>query len=55
MENISTSGKAKITILSGFLGSGKTTMIENLLKEPVLSKKIAVIQNEFSSGKSPFP
>ena len=41
--------KAKILIISGFLGAGKTTLIDRLLKQPVLSNKLAVIQNEFSS------
>lgn len=32
-----------VTVISGFLGSGKTTLIQNLLKS---GRKIAVVQNE---------
>eukprot|EP00123_Amoebidium_parasiticum_P012042 comp21078_c0_seq1/m.28394 comp21078_c0_seq1/g.28394 ORF comp21078_c0_seq1/g.28394 comp21078_c0_seq1/m.28394 type:complete len:810 (-) comp21078_c0_seq1:43-2472(-) len=38
--------KIPVTILTGFLGSGKTTMLNHLLQEQ-RSKKIAVIENEF--------
>lgn len=38
--------KTPITIITGFLGSGKTTLISELLKNP-LDKRIAVIVNEF--------
>ena len=45
----------KVTILAGFLGSGKTTfrregttMIERIIKMGTLQSKIAIIQNEFS-------
>ena len=41
--------KSKVIIIVGFLGAGKTTLIESIIKSPVLSKRIAVIQNEFSS------
>ena len=34
--------------MAGFLGAGKTTLIESILKAPELHKKVAVIQNEFS-------
>ena len=40
--------KTKVIIISGFLGAGKTTLIENILKAPMLKHKVAVIQNEFS-------
>ena len=39
-----------VTILSGFLGSGKTTLIQNILKSPAHGKRIAVIENEFGDG-----
>ena len=42
--------KSKVIIISGFLGSGKTTLVESIIKAPKLSKKIAVIQNEFSAN-----
>ena len=38
-----------IILVCGYLGSGKTTLIQHILKHQ--SKyKIAVIQNEFSNG-----
>lgn len=50
---------SKVTIIAGFLGSGKTTMIERIIKLPELEKRIAIIQNEFSQdmgiGKFPSP
>lgn len=39
-----------VTILSGFLGSGKTTLIQYILKDPNHGKRIAVIENEFGEG-----
>eukprot|EP00536_Pseudo-nitzschia_multiseries_P005894 jgi/Psemu1/254861/estExt_Genewise1Plus.C_1200022 len=39
-----------VTILSGFLGSGKTTLIQHILKSPDHGKRIAVIENEFGEG-----
>lgn len=39
-----------VTILSGFLGSGKTTLINYILKSPNHGKRIAVIENEFGDG-----
>lgn len=39
-----------VTILSGFLGSGKTTLVQNILKSPDHGKRIAVIENEFGEG-----
>jgi G3E family GTPase len=41
-----------VTILSGFLGSGKTTLIQYILKSPDHGKRIAVIENEFGEGLS---
>jgi G3E family GTPase len=40
----------KVTLITGFLGSGKTTLIQKLIKMPELSKKIAIFQNEFSEN-----
>jgi len=37
-----------VTILTGFLGSGKTCLIQYILRSPHHKKKIAVIENEFS-------
>ena len=39
-----------VTILSGFLGSGKTTLIQYILQSPDHGKRIAVIENEFGGG-----
>lgn len=39
-----------VTILSGFLGSGKTTLIQYILKCENHGKRIAVIENEFGEG-----
>lgn len=39
-----------VTILSGFLGSGKTTLVQHILKSPDHGKRIAVIENEFGEG-----
>ena len=35
--------QCNIIIVSGFLGSGKTTLIESVLKAKELNKKVAVI------------
>lgn len=37
----------KIDIISGFLGAGKTTLIQKLLKEQLSGEKIVLIENEF--------
>jgi G3E family GTPase len=42
------SQKTPVTIVTGFLGSGKTTLINHILKEKH-GRKIAVIENEFGS------
>lgn len=39
-----------VTILSGFLGAGKSTLINYILKSPDHGKRIAVIENEFGEG-----
>ncbi|KAJ3022786.1 COBW domain-containing protein 1 [Thoreauomyces humboldtii] len=46
------SRKVPVTIVTGHLGSGKTTLITRLLNDPTHRKRIAVILNEFgeSSG-----
>ena len=37
----------KIDIIAGFLGAGKTTLIQKLLREGVFAEQIAIIENEF--------
>ena len=39
--------KTKIDIFSGFLGAGKTTLINKLIKEAFAGEKIVLIENEF--------
>jgi G3E family GTPase len=38
---------AKIDIISGFLGAGKTTLIKKLLKEAFKEEQVVLIENEF--------
>jgi G3E family GTPase len=38
---------AKIDIISGFLGAGKTTLIKKLLKEAFKDEQVVLIENEF--------
>lgn len=38
--------KIPVTVITGFLGAGKTTLVHNLLKNPQ-GKRIAVVVNEF--------
>lgn len=51
-KNEGTLPPCPVTILSGFLGSGKTTLIQYILKSPDHKKRIAVIENEFGEGLS---
>ena len=37
----------KIDIISGFLGAGKTTLIQKLIKEVYAGKKVVLVENEF--------
>ena len=39
---------AKIDIISGFLGAGKTTLIQKLLKEALKGEKVVLIIIEFT-------
>ena len=39
--------KTKIDIISGFLGAGKTTLINKILNQILPKEKIAIIENEF--------
>ena len=38
---------AKVTIISGFLGAGKTTFIKKLLEKVYAGQKVVLIENEF--------
>ena len=38
---------AKIDIISGFLGAGKTTLIKKLIAEAFQGEKLVLIENEF--------
>ena len=38
---------AKIDIISGFLGAGKTTLIKKLIAEAFTGEKLVIIENEF--------
>lgn len=37
----------EIYIISGFLGAGKTTFIQKLLKEAFVKDKVVLIENDF--------
>ncbi len=37
----------KIDIISGFLGAGKTTFINKMLKEAFSGEQVVLIENEF--------
>ena len=38
---------AKVDIISGFLGAGKTTLIKKLIKEAFPGEQLVLIENEF--------
>ena len=42
--------KIPLILVTGFLGSGKTSLLKKILEEIGHSRKIAVVQNEFSPG-----
>ena len=37
----------KVDVISGFLGAGKTTLIENLIKDVFDGEKMVLVENEF--------
>jgi hypothetical protein len=43
--------RVPVTIITGFLGSGKTTLLMRLLNDPLQTRKIAVILNEFGESR----
>ena len=38
---------AKVDIISGFLGAGKTTLIRKLVSEALKGQQVVLIENEF--------
>ena len=47
-EEVKGNVTTQVIVVAGFLGAGKTTLIEAILRQPELHKRVAVIQNEFS-------
>src|ERR1700760_2937995 len=47
-RRVSSLAKIPVTVITGFLGSGKTTLIRHLMSNPG-GKKLAVLVNEFGS------
>ena len=47
MEKRKPGSKIPVTILTGFLGAGKTTLVNYILKSPDHGLKFAIIENEF--------
>lgn len=41
--------KTPITLVTGFLGAGKTTLVNHVLRTPDVGRRIAVIENEVGS------
>lgn len=39
-----------LTIITGFLGSGKTSLVMRLLNDPTVGRKIAIVLNEFGES-----
>ena len=51
IESSGSKKKVPVTILTGFLGAGKTSLLNYILNVEH-NKKIAVILNEFGEGKN---
>lgn len=47
MEDGSKDSRIPVTILTGYLGSGKTTLVNHILTNNEHGKRIAIIENEF--------
>merc|ERR1719487_2064658 len=43
------SEKLPVTVVTGFLGAGKTTLVNHILNDKTHGKKICVIENEFGA------
>lgn len=41
------SGRTPVTIVTGYLGAGKTSLVNKLMRQLASIKRIAVIENEF--------
>lgn len=39
--------RTPVTIITGYLGAGKTSLLNKVMKQLACSKRIAVIENEF--------
>jgi G3E family GTPase len=50
-EDANSSAVVPVTILTGFLGAGKTTLVQYILNNTSHRKRIAVIENEFGGGR----
>jgi len=48
-EDIPDADKIPVTVVTGFLGAGKTTLVNYILKSNDHGKRIAVIENEFGA------
>jgi len=48
-EDIPDKDKLPVTVLTGFLGAGKTTLVNYILNSPDHGMKICVIENEFGA------
>ena len=44
----------KLDIISGFLGSGKTTLIQKLLETVYQGEKVYIVENESGAAKLDF-
>lgn len=44
--------KIPLVLITGFLGSGKTSLLKNLLSKAPPDIRIAIVQNEFAPGKT---
>lgn len=52
MDQIAVLGKTPLVLVTGFLGSGKTSLLKNLLRKMPPDIRIAVVQNEFAPGQA---
>lgn len=47
MSTDNTDTRVPVTVLTGYLGSGKTTLVNHILTDKTHGKKLAIIENEF--------